>query len=153
MKKVTLFIISLVFSLGVFAQEEAPKKIDFTQLEIQYIANEEILTEAELEAYSKIIKEFDEKHRVLRREIRNLEKSIQEITTDAEAEKVMFEIADKKIALETLEKEYLELFLKEIPATKLIQVKAACKKFKGELFKNMHKAREKGEKKFTQPMK
>ena len=50
MKKVTLFIISLVFSLGVFAQEEAPKKIDFTQLEIQYIANEEILTEAELEA-------------------------------------------------------------------------------------------------------
>ena len=72
MKKVTLFIISLVFSLGVFAQEEAPKKIDFTQLEIQYIANEEILTEAELEAYSRISKEFDEKHRVLRREIRNL---------------------------------------------------------------------------------
>jgi hypothetical protein len=56
MKKVTLFIISLVFSLGVFAQEEAPKKIDFTQLEIQYIANEEILTEAELEAYSRIAK-------------------------------------------------------------------------------------------------
>ena len=27
MKKVTLFIISLVFSLGVFAQEETPKKM------------------------------------------------------------------------------------------------------------------------------
>ena len=29
MKKVTLFIISLVFSLSIFAEEEAPKKLDF----------------------------------------------------------------------------------------------------------------------------
>ena len=153
MKKVTLFIISLVFSLGVFAQEEAPKKIDFTQLEIEYIANEGILTEAELDAYSRISKEYDEKHRILRREVRGLEKSISEIKTNEEAEKVMYEIADKKIALESLEKEYLGLYLKEIPAQKLIQVQSACKKFKGDLFKNMHKAREKGEKKFSQPMK
>ena len=153
MKKVTLFIISLVFSLGVFAQEEAPKKIDFTQLEIEYIANEGILTEAELDAYSRISKEYDEKHRILRREVRELEKSIREIKTNEEAEKVMYEIADKKIALESLEKEYLGLYLKEIPAQKLIQVQSACKKFKGDLFKNMHKAREKGEKKFSQPMK
>ena len=153
MKKVTLFIISLVFSLGVFAQEEAPKKIDFAQLEIEYIANEQILTETELDAYSKISKEYDEKHRILRREVRELEKSISEIKTNEEAEKVMYEIADKKIALESLEKEYLGLYLKEIPAQKLIQVQSACKKFKGDLFKNMHKAREKGEKKFSQPMK
>ena len=153
MKKATLFIISLVFSLAIFAEEEAPKKIDFTQLEIEYISNENILTETELEAYSKISKEFDEKHRILRREIRELEKSIKDITSNEEAEKVMYEIVDKKIAQENLEKEYLGMFLKEIPATKLIQVKAACKKFKGELFKNMHKAREKGEKKFSQPMK
>lgn len=153
MKKATLFIISLVFSLGVFAQEEAPKKFDFTELEIQYISNEEILTEAELDAYSRISKEFDEKHRTLKREIRKLEKSVKDITSNEEAEKVMYEIVDKKIAQENLEKEYLGMFLKEIPATKLIQVKAACKKFKGELFKNMHKAREKGEKKFSQPMK
>ena len=152
MKKATLLIISLVCSLGIFAQEEAPKKIDFTQLEIQYIANEEILTETELEAYSRISKEFDEKHRTLKREIRKLEKSIKDITSNEEAEKVMYEIVDKKIAQENLEKEYLGMFLKEIPATKLIQVKAACKKFKGELFKNMHKAREKCEKKFSQPM-
>jgi hypothetical protein len=153
MKKVTLFIISLVFSLSIFAQEETPKKLDFAQLEIEYIANEQILTDAELNAYAKISKEFDEKHRVLRREIRDLEKSINDIKTNEEAEKVMYSIVDKKIAIENLEKEYLGLFLKEIPATKLIQVKAACKKFKGELFKNMHKAREKGEKKFSQPMK
>lgn len=153
MKKITLFIISLVFSLSVFAQEEAPKKLDFAKLEIEYIANEEILTDTELEAYSRISKEYDEKHRSLRREIRNLEKSIGDITTNEEAEKVMYEIADKKIALESLEKEYLGMFLKEIPATKLIQVKAACKKFKGDLFKNMHKAREEGKKKFCQPMK
>ncbi len=152
MKKATLFIISLVFSLAIFAEEEAPKKIDFTQLEIEYISNENILTETELEAYSKISKEFDEKHRNLKREIRKLEKSIKDITSNEEAEKVMYEIVDKKIAQENLEKEYLGMFLKEIPATKLIQVKAACKKFKGELFKNMHKAREKGEKKFSQPM-
>jgi uncharacterized protein YlxW (UPF0749 family) len=152
MKKATLFIISLVFSLAIFAEEEAPKKIDFTKLEIEYISNENILTETELEAYSKISKEFDEKHRTLKREIRKLEKSIKDITSNEEAEKVMYEIVDKKIAQENLEKEYLGMFLKEIPATKLIQVKAACKKFKGELFKNMHKAREKGEKKFSQPM-
>lgn len=152
MKKATLFIISLVFSLAIFAEEEAPKKIDFTKLEIEYISNENILTETELEAYSKISKEFDEKHRTLKREIRKLEKSIKDITSNEEAEKVMYEIVDKKIAQEKLEKEYLGMFLKEIPATKLIQVKAACKKFKGELFKNMHKAREKGEKKFSQPM-
>ena len=151
MKKATLFIISLVFSLAIFAEEEAPKKIDFTKLEIEYISNENILTETELEAYSKISKEFDEKHRTLKREIRKLEKSIKDITSNEEAEKVMYEIVDKKIAQENLEKEYLGMFLKEIPATKLIQVKAACKKFKGELFKNMHKAREKGEKKFSQP--
>ncbi len=153
MKKATLFIISLVFSLAIFAEEEAPKKIDFTKLEIEYISNENILTETELEAYSKISKEFDEKHRTLKREIRKLEKSVKDITSNEEAEKVMYEIVDKKIAQENLEKEYLGMFLKEIPATKLIQVKAACKKFKGELFKNMHKAREKGEKKFSQPMK
>lgn len=153
MKKVTLFIIGLAFSLGAFATEEAPKKIDFAKLEIEYISNENILTEAELDAYSKISKEFDEKHRTLRREIREMEKSIKDITSNEEAEKVMYNIVDKKIALENLEKEYLGLFLKEIPATKLILVKAACKKFKGELFKNMHKAREKGEKKFSQPMK
>ena len=82
MRKVTLFIIGLVFSLGVFAQEEAPKKLDFTQLEIEYIANEGILTDAELDAYSRISKEFDEKHRNLRREIRGLEKSISEITSN-----------------------------------------------------------------------
>lgn len=152
MKKATLFIISLVFSLAIFAEEEAPKKIDFTKLEIEYISNENILTGTELEAYSKISKEFDEKHRTLKREIRKLEKSIKDITSNEEAEKVMYEIVDKKIAQENLEKEYLGMFLKEIPATKLIQVKAACKKFKGELFKNMHKAREKGEKKFSQPM-
>ena len=152
MKKATLFIISLVFSLAIFAEEEAPKKIDFTKLEIEYISNENILTETELEAYSKISKEFDEKHRTLKREIRKLEKSVKDITSNEEAEKVMYEIVDKKIAQENLEKEYLGMFLKEIPATKLIQVKAACKKFKGELFKNMHKAREKGEKKFSQPM-
>ena len=152
MKKATLFIISLVFSLAIFAEEEAPKKIDFTKLEIEYISNENILTETELEAYSKISKEFDEKHRTLKREIRAMEKSIKDITSNEEAEKVMYEIVDKKIAQENLEKEYLGMFLKEIPATKLIQVKAACKKFKGELFKNMHKAREKGEKKFSQPM-
>ena len=153
MKKVTLFIISLVFSLSIFAQEEGPKKLDFTKLEIEYIANEGILTEAELDAYSRISQEFDEKHRTLRREIRSLEKSIVEITTNKEAEKVMFEIADKKIALESLEKEYLQMYLKEIPAQKLIQAKSACKKFKDELFKNMHKAREEGKKKFCQPMK
>ena len=153
MKKVTLFIISLVFSLSIFAQEEAPKKLDFTKLEIEYISNEGILTEAELDAYSRISQEFDEKHRVLRREIRGLEKSITEINTDAEAEEAMYKIADKKIALESLEKEYLQMYLKEIPAQKLIQVKSACKKFKDVLFKNMHKAREKGEKKFSQPMK
>ena len=153
MKKVTLFIISLVFSLSVFAQEEAPKKFDFAQLEIEYIANEGILTEAELDAYTKISKEFDEKHRELRREIRGLEKSIADITSNEEAEKAMYEIADKKIALESLEKEYLSLFLKEIPAQKLIQVKSACKKFKDELFKNMHNARKEGKKKFHQPMK
>ena len=152
MKKATLFIISLVFSLAIFAEEETPKKIDFTKLEIEYISNENILTETELEAYSKISKEFDEKHRTLKREIRKLEKSIKDITSNEDAEKVMYEIVDKKIAQENLEKEYLGMFLKEIPATKLIQVKAACKKFKGELFKNMHKAREKGEKKFSQPM-
>ena len=152
MKKATLFIISLVFSLAIFAEEEATKKIDFTKLEIEYISNENILTETELEAYSKISKEFDEKHRTLKREIRKLEKSIKDITSNEEAEKVMYEIVDKKIAQENLEKEYLGMFLKEIPATKLIQVKAACKKFKGELFKNMHKAREKGEKKISQPM-
>ena len=90
---------------------------------------------------------------MLRREIRGLEKSISEIKTNEEAEKAMYEIADKKIALESLEKEYLGLYLKEIPAQKLIQVQSACKKFKGDLFKNMHKAREKGEKKFSQPMK
>ena len=153
MRKVTLFIIGLVFSLGVFAQEEAPKKIDFAQLEIEYIANEQILTETELDAYSKISKEYDEKHRILRREVRELEKSISEIKTNEEAEKVMYEIADKKIALESLEKEYLGLYLKEIPAQKLIQVQSACKKFKGDLFKNMHKARQEGKKKFCQPMK
>ena len=152
MKKATLFIISLVFSLAIFAEEETPKKIDFTKLEIEYISNENILTETELEAYSKISKEFDEKHRTLKREIRKLEKSIKDITSNEDAEKVMYEIVDKKIAQKNLEKEYLGMFLKEIPATKLIQVKAACKKFKGELFKNMHKAREKGEKKFSQPM-
>lgn len=153
MKKITLFIISLAFSLCVWAKDDAPKKLDFTKLEIEFIANENILTESELEAYSRISKEFDEKHRTLRREIRGLEKSIKDITSNEEAEKVMYNIVDKKIALENLEKEYLGLFLKEIPATKLIQVKAACKRFKGELFKNMHKAREKGEKKFSQPMK
>lgn len=153
MKKVTLFIISLALSLCVWAKDDAPKKLDFTKLEIEFIANENILTESELEAYSRISKEFDEKHRTLRREIRGLEKSIKDIKTDAEAEKAMYQIADKKIELENLDKEYLGLYLKEIPAKKLIQVKSACKKFKGELFRNMHKAREKGEKKFNQPMK
>lgn len=153
MKRITFFIIGLVFSLSVCAEKEAPKKLDFTKLEIEYISNENLLTATELEAYSRISKEFDEKHRVLRREIRGLEKSITDIKTNAEAEKAMYQIADKKIELESLEKEYLGLFLKEIPAQKLIKVKSACKKFKGELFKNMHKAREKGEKKFCQPMK
>ena len=152
MKKITLFIISLVFSFNLFAQEEAPKKLDFAKLEIEYISNEGILTEEELQAYTKISQEFDEKHRTLRREIRGLEKSISEIVTNEEAEKVMFEIADKKIALESLEKEYLQLYLKEIPAQKLIQVKSACKKFKDELFKNMHEARKEGKKKFCQPI-
>ena len=152
MKKITLFIVSLVFSLSIFAQEEAPKKLDFTKLEIEYISNEGILTEAELDAYSRISQEFDEKHKTLRKEIRGLEKSIADITSNEEAEKVMFEIADKKIALESLEKEYLGLFLNEIPAQKLIQVKSACKKFKDELFKNMHKAREEGKCKFHKPM-
>ena len=61
MKKVTLFIISLAFSLCVWAKDDAPKKLDFTKLEIEFIANENILTESELEAYSRISKEFDEK--------------------------------------------------------------------------------------------
>ncbi len=153
MKKITLFIIGLAFSLCACANDEAPKKLDFAKLEIEYIANEKILTDAELEAYSRISKEFDEKHRTLKREIRSLEKSIKDITSDSQAEELIYQIADKKIALINLEKEYIGLFLKEIPATKFIQVKSACKKFKGELFKNMHKAREKGEKKFCQPMK
>ena len=152
MKKITLFIVSLVFSLSIFAQEEAPKKLDFTKLEIEYISNEGILTEAELDAYSRISQEFDEKHKTLRKEIRGLEKSIADITSNEEAEKVMFEIADKKIALESLEKEYLGLFLNEIPAQKLIQVKSACKKFKDELLKNMHNARKEGKCKFHKPM-
>ena len=116
MKKATLFIISLVFSLAIFAEEEAPKKIDFTKLEIEYISNENILTETELEAYSKISKEFDEKHRTLKREIRKLEKSIKDITSNEEAEKVMYEIVDKKIAQENLEKgkKFLEENAKQI---------------------------------------
>ena len=52
MKKITLFIISLAFSLCVWAKDDAPKKLDFTKLEIEFIANENILTESELEAYS-----------------------------------------------------------------------------------------------------
>ena len=82
MKKITLFIIGLAFSIGAFATEEAPKKLDFAKLEIEYISNENILTEAELDAYSKISKEFDEKHRTLRREIREMEKSIKDITSN-----------------------------------------------------------------------
>lgn len=155
MKRVTFIILSLIFSLNIMAQENAPKekKLDIAKLEAEYIANEDILSDSELESYTNISQEFDSKHRTIRREIRTLEKSLKDITTDEEAEKVMFLIADKKIELETLDKEYLSTLLKEIPAQKLIKVKSACKRFKGELFRNMHKAREKGKNKFSQPMK
>jgi hypothetical protein len=154
MKKIVFLIFTVLLSFNAIAQETPKeKKLDIAKLEAEYIANEQILSETELAAYIKINSEFDQKHRVLRREIRALEKSIENITSDTEAEKVMYDIVNKNIALENLDKEYLGLFLKEIPAQKLIKVKSACKKFKGELFKNMHKARENGNKSFKQSMK
>ena len=144
MKK-TFFASLLLFLavLTVSAQEQQNKRPHFSPEEFQakqktYITEKAGLTPEEAEAFFPLFFELQKKKFELERNVRNdFRKQRGEKMTEEECRDFVYKMADTKIEIAKLEREYTDKYLEVLPPCKLRRVQHAEGMFQRDLMKKM----------------
>lgn len=143
MKK-TFFALLLTFlALTASAQEQQNKRPHFSPEEFQakqktYITEKAGLTPEEAEAFFPLFFELQKKKFELERNTRkDFKKQRGEQMTEEECRKFVYKMADTKVEIAKLEREYTEKYLEVLPPCKLRRVQHAEGMFQRDLMKKM----------------
>ena len=154
MKKILFAsLLLLLTAVTASAQERPIKKPHFSPEEFQakqkaYITEKADLTTQEAEAFFPLFFELQKKKFELERNVRkDFKKERNEKMTEEECRNFVYKMADTKIEIAKLEREYTEKYLKVLPPCKLRRVQHAEGSFQRDLMKKMteHRPMGKGE--------
>lgn len=145
MKKIFLLIVLILSTVAVTAQEngERAKKGRFSPEEFKakqqkFITEKAKLTEAEAELFFPLFFELQKKKFEIERNARKgMFKKRNERPTDEECREYVNKMAESKIAIAKLEKEYTEKYMKVIPACKIMEIQRAENMFQRHLMNEM----------------
>lgn len=109
----------------------------------EFITRRAELTEIEAAAFFPVYFELQKQKMELNGELRRKMRAMwKDELTEEEATAVVEEMADMKIKCDQLEKDYLQQFVKLIPAKKMMKVQMAEEEFRRELLRDMERGRE-----------
>lgn len=139
MKKTLLTILSICCALTITAQSnKLLSHEEYCQQLQTFITERAELTPDEAKEFFPIYFELQKDKWKINKEARNkFKKEKGEKLTDDEYIELINEMADAKIKIAILEKNYLEKYLKIIPARKIRKVQYAEDRFQREMIKNM----------------
>ena len=150
MKKILFAsLLLLLTAVTANAQERPIKKPHFSPEEFQakqkaYITEKADLTTQEAEAFFPLFFELQKKKFELERNVRkDFKKERNEKMTEEECRNFVYKMADTKIEIAKLEREYTEKYLKVLPPCKLRRVQHAEGSFQRDLMKKMTEQRPK----------
>ncbi len=148
MKKNLLTSLLLFFiAITASAQEQQKGRPHFSPEEFQakqkaYITEKAELTPEEAEAFFPLFFELQKKKFDLERGARkDFKKQRNEQMTEEECRKFVYNMADVKIEIAKLEREYADKYLEVIPASKVRRVQHAENSFQRDLMKKMMEQR------------
>ena len=154
MKKILFAsLLLLLTAVTASAQERPMNKPHFSPEEFQakqkaYITEKADLTDQEAEAFFPLFFELQKKKFELERTVRKgFKKERGEQMTEEECRDFVYKMADTKIEIAKLEREYTDKYLQVLPPCKLRRVQHAEGMFQRDLMKKMteHRPQRKGE--------
>ena len=154
MKKILFAsLLLLLTAVTASAQERPMNKPHFSPEEFQakqkaYITDKADLTDQEAEAFFPLFFELQKKKFELERNVRKeFKKERGEQMTEEECRNFVYKMADTKIEIAKLEREYTDKYLQVLPPCKLRRVQHAEGMFQRDLMKKMteHRPQRKGE--------
>lgn len=154
MKKILFAsLLLLLTAVTASAQERPMNKPHFSPEEFQakqkaYITEKADLTDQEAEAFFPLFFELQKKKFELERNVRKeFKKERGEQMTEEECRDFVYKMADTKIEIAKLEREYTDKYLQVLPPCKLRRVQHAEGMFQRDLMKKMteHRPQRKGE--------
>ena len=145
MKKIFLLIVLILSTVAVTAQEngERARKGRFSPEEFkakqqEFITEKANLTEAEAELFFPLFFELQKKKFEIEHNARKgMFKKRNEKPTEDECREFVNKMAETKIAIAKLEKEYTEKYMKVIPACKIMEIQRAENMFQRHLMNEM----------------
>lgn len=159
MKKLLFTAICILLSAGAIAQRPQPKQgqvgpmdaegrrpvmaqqfspEEYRDRQQKFMTGMAELTDQEAEKFFPIFFELQEKKNAINREARQSANRQQRgQISEEEAKKMVDNLADAKIKVAQLEKEYLEKYKKVIPASKILRLQMAESQFSNELLKEI----------------
>ena len=150
-KKCLMTLMLMIATATVTVAQEQPKggRRHFSPEEFQakqkaYITEKADLTTQEAEAFFPLFFELQKKKFELERNVRkDFKKERNEKMTEEECRNFVYKMADTKIEIAKLEREYTEKYLKVLPPCKLRRVQHAEGSFQRDLMKKMTEQRPK----------
>jgi hypothetical protein len=135
MKKIIIVCLSIVLSVGAFAQQG--KRIE--AMRIAFITQRLNLTSEEAQQFWPVFNQFSEKMQQIKGPKSD---TALEDMSDADAEKMILSEFDKESKELELKKEYFQKLKKVLPVRKVAKLYRAERDFKNELVKYLKEARE-----------
>jgi hypothetical protein len=135
MKKIIIVCLSIVLSVGAFAQQG--KRIE--AMRIAFITQRLNLTSEEAQQFWPVFNQFSEKMQQIKGPKSD---TALEDMSDADAEKMILSEFDKEAKELDLKKEYYQKLKKVLPVRKVAKLYRAERDFKNELVKYLKEARE-----------
>lgn len=152
MKRDLILLFTLLLSLNIFAktdtneQNNRPKRL-MVEEELKFYKSKEILSNTEFDKFAVVYKEFSQEKQAIRKENRLLKKEAKTAEISEEnATKILNALADNKIRIAQINKEYQDKILKIIPATKYLKIQQARDEYKREMWKKIKEQKAKSNK-------
>lgn len=152
MKRDLILLFTLLLSLNIFAkidtneQNNRPKRL-MVEEELEFYKSKEILSNTEFDKFAVVYKEFSQEKQAIRKENRLLKKEAKTAEISEEnATKILNALADNKIRIAQINKEYQDKILKIIPATKYLKIQQARDEYKREMWKKIKEQKAKSNK-------
>lgn len=147
MKKILLILPFILLATTVMAQEQNKKRRfspeEFQAKQKEFITGKAELSQSEAEAFFPIFFELQKKKFEIERNARkSINRKRGEKMTEEQCRKLVNNVAEAKIKVAALEKEYIEKYLKVISPCKLLKIQHAEGEFQRELMKKITKHRE-----------
>ena len=150
---IQMLIILLCTFTAVTAQENRQRASqkrfshqEFEEHQRKFITEHAKLTPQEAEAFFPLFFELQKRKQAINKEARNKDGLKRgERPTEEMCTLMVNERADAKVKIAQLEKEYIALYLKAIPAEKILHIQFAEERFQREMLKKMSNSRPKRE--------